>query len=203
MPASTLTPIDLADKSTIVRSGFDVTPAPGPALVLSDGTRLRVRRTEPDDERRLAAFFGRLGARSLYQRFLTPFPRLPRDWFRELATVDHLTRLVLVAEDASGEEPAVRAVAHLEPGPDAATREIAIAVEDGWQGRGLGGALLDLLLAEAERLGVRRFTADVLAENRRMLRLLWRLGDIRRRELSYGVLTLEFERRPAVQGRLA
>jgi hypothetical protein len=44
---------------------------------------------------------------------------------------------------------------------------------------------------------------DLLGENRRMLRLLWRLGDIQRREAESGVLTVEFERRRQIAGVLA
>jgi len=84
------------------------------------------------------------------------------------------------------------------------TAEIAIVVEDGWQHRGLGSLLLDALLAAAaERRNLRVFTADVLADNRPMLRVLSRLADIRRRESNHGILTLEFQRRRMREARLA
>ena len=44
-------------------------------------------------------------------------------------------------------------------------------IEDGRQGRGLGGVLLDALLEAAEARGIRRFRAYVLADNHRMLRV--------------------------------
>ena len=53
----------------------------------------------------------------------------------------------------------------------------------------------DALLAAAEGRGRRRFSADILASNWPMLRLLSRLADVRRRELADGVRTVEFERR--------
>jgi GNAT superfamily N-acetyltransferase len=91
----------------------------------------------------------------------------------------------------------LRAVARYEPGDTPGTTEIAIVVEDAWQRRGLGGLLLDALFTAAEARGLRRFTADVLAENRPMLRVLSRLVEIQRRELDHGILTLEFKRRRA------
>ncbi len=63
------------------------------------------------------------------------------------------------------------------------------------QGRGLGTVLLEALLAAAEARGIRRFTADVLADNHRILRVIARLAEVRSRELHDGVLTLELERR--------
>ena len=98
----------------------------------------------------------------------------------------------------------LRAVARYEPGEMPGTTEIGIVVEDGWQHRGLGSLLLDALLAAAaERRNLRVFTADVLADNRPMLRVLSRLADIRRRESNHGILTLEFQRRQMREARLA
>jgi len=183
-------------KRTIVRAWSS-------ELVLADGARLRVRAVRPDDEPRLRMLFERLSQRSVYQRFLTPFPKLPAEWFRHFAAADQGARLALVAEEGPADRPVLRALAQLEPGAEAGTGEVAVVVEDAWQGRGMGLRLLDALLAVAEARGVRRFSADLLAENRRMLRVIWRLGEIRRRELDHGVLTLEFERRRASDQRTA
>lgn len=138
--------------------------------------------------------FHRLSPRTVYQRFFRVYDRLPEHWYRHFANVDYRTRLARVADD-QGAGGSLRAVARYEPGETPGTTEIAIVVEDRWQGRGLGALLLDALLAAAEARGLRRFTADVLADNRPMLRVLARLADVRRRELDAGVLTVEFERR--------
>ncbi|MGH7278923.1 MAG: GNAT family N-acetyltransferase, partial [Candidatus Rokuibacteriota bacterium] len=164
--------------------------------------RLRLRPILPDDEPGLVALFHRLSARTVYQRFFRAYTELPEHWYRHLANVDYRTRLALVAEEHEAGGPALRAVARYEPGETPGTTEIAIVVEDAWQHRGLGGVLLAALLAAAEARGRQRFTADVLADNRSMLRVLSRLADIRRRDLDHGVLTIEFERRPVAQEAL-
>jgi RimJ/RimL family protein N-acetyltransferase len=164
-------------------------------LELADGATLRVRPIRPDDEHRLEELFDRLSPRTIYQRFFRAYDRLPGAWYRRFANVDYHTRLALVAEQRTSGGPVLRAVARYEPGDTPGTTEIAIVVEDAWQRRGLGGLLLDALLRAAEARGLRRFTADVLAENRPMLRVLSRLVEIQRRELDHGILTLEFERR--------
>jgi RimJ/RimL family protein N-acetyltransferase len=188
--------------ATVVRSPLTALPetagppAWGRVIRLSDGATLRLRPIRPDDELRLVDLFARLSPRTVYQRFFRAYDRLPAEWYQRFANVDYLTRLALVAEEQGAEGPLLRAVASYEPGETAGTAEIAIVVEDAWQGRGLGPVLLDALLATAEARGLRTFTADVLAQNRPMLRVISRLAAIRRRELNGDVLTIEFERRP-------
>jgi pimeloyl-ACP methyl ester carboxylesterase/RimJ/RimL family protein N-acetyltransferase len=172
-------------------------------VTLLDGTAVRLRPIRPDDEPRLVALFGRLSPRTVYQRFFRAYDRLPDEWYRRFVNVDYRTRLALVAEERVGAARHLRAVARYEPGVAPGTTEIAIVVEDAWQGRGLGALLLDALLEAAEGRGITRFTADVLADNRRMIRLLARVAEIRGSELDSGVLTLELERRPVATAGLA
>ena len=54
--------------------------------------------------------------------------------------------------------------------------ELALAVADGWQGRGLAAALFGVLLSEARHAGVRLLRADVMCDNGRMQRFLQRHG---------------------------
>jgi len=68
-----------------------------------------------------------------------------------------------------------------------AAADIAIVVEDAWQGQGLGTILLRAIMRAGEARGIRRFHADVLSENRRMLRVLARETEIVSRSASQGV----------------
>jgi GNAT superfamily N-acetyltransferase len=194
---------------TIVRTDDSASAVPGypwaliRPLELDDGAALRMRPIRPEDEPRLEELFHRLSPRTIYQRFFRAYDRLPDHWYHRFAHVDYRTRLALVAEQQDARGPLLHAVARYEPGVGDGTTEIAIVVEDAWQHRGLGTLLLDALLAAAEARGLRRFTADVLADNRPMLRILSRLAHIRRRDLEAGVLTIEFERRQFPRDRLA
>jgi len=73
---------------------------------------------------------------------------------------------------------------------------VAFVVQDGWQGKGLGTRLLYDLVQAAEKRGVIRFRAWVLADNARMLDLLSRFTDIQERQTASGVTELTFTRRP-------
>ena len=206
----TICGVDFFKKSTIVRSDHEPPTVRVPGyptelirpVILRNGARLRIRPIRPDDEPRLKQLFERLSARTIYQRFLAPYHRLPAEWYHQFANVDYRARLALVADEKDARGTHIRAVARYESMETPGVAEIAITVEDAWQGRGLGGVLLDDLLRAAGARGIKSFTADLLTENRRMLRLLWRLGEIRRREASNGVLTVDFERRHAIEGCL-
>lgn len=75
-----------------------------------------------------------------------------------------------------------------------ARAELAIAVADGWQGRGVAAALLDTLLAEACRAGVRTLHADVMCDNLPMQRFLLRHGFVPRLHWDGGADSEVFER---------
>jgi GNAT superfamily N-acetyltransferase len=59
--------------------------------------------------------------------------------------------------------------------PDTETAELAMAVVDEFQGKGVGTLLLDHLMEEAREQGIRRFRFDVLADNTGMRALAKRL----------------------------
>ena len=75
------------------------------------------------------------------------------------------------------------------------TADIGLVVADGWQGLGLGSLLLEEILRAGEQRGVHQFSADVLTENRRALRLLARYTAITRRAVASGVTSVVFSRR--------
>jgi GNAT superfamily N-acetyltransferase len=182
----------------------DVTPpAPYPSELervvrLRDGSVVRLRPVRPDDESRLQALFERLSPQSVYQRFFASHRRLPAAWYREFANVDYVRRLALVAEEVGPDGVRLRGVARWEPSEEDEAVEIALVIEDAWQGRGLGARLFHGLLDAAATRGIHRFCADVLAENERMLRLLRTSTEIRRSSASYGVLHVCFVRREPV-----
>ena len=161
-------------------------------VTLPGGRRVRLRPIRPDDAPLLVDLYDRLSRQSAYQRFFTVMQRLPPDWARLLAAVDHQRRFALVAEDSTGPAATLVGVARYEPLPDSDAVELAVVVQDSWQGQGLGTRLLRELLHAAELNGIHRFRAYVLAENRRMLHLLKRHARVleQRRDGSVLELTL-------------
>ena len=127
------------------------------------------RPVRPDDLRRFLRLWPRLSPETRYRRFHAPVDRLPMTAVRRLVHVDHALREAVVA--VVGDE--VVGVARYDRSPDdPATAELAVVVEDGWQGVGLGRQLLRDVSELAARAGVRRLTATVQADNDRVLGLV-------------------------------
>jgi len=133
-------------------------------LVLRDGSVAAIRPTTADDAPALADFFAGLSAVSRYQRFFSASGP-PEHLVAKLSdSSDPSKTLTLVAERASG---IVATASYIALGRESA--EVAFAVADAFQGRGLATALLGRLAAAAAVRGFRRFEATTLAENARML----------------------------------
>jgi RimJ/RimL family protein N-acetyltransferase len=147
------------------------------AVTLRSGKVVRVRQIRPDDRAALARAYTRLSEESRYRRFFSASPELPGHLLRAATEVDHqnheaLVALPLLSREIVGEGRFVR----LLDCPD--TAELGVMVADAWQGRGLGSALLTRLSARALEVGIAYFTAQVLAENRTMLAMLPKLGNV-------------------------
>src|SRR5258706_10611267 len=110
-------------------------------ITLKDGFSARLRPIRPDDEPRLVDLYERLSRHTAYQRFFTVLRRLPADWYHFFANVDYVRRLALVAERETVAGVQLIGVGRYEPAEEPDTAEVAFVVEDGWQGRGLGGSL--------------------------------------------------------------
>lgn len=134
-------------------------------LPLDDGRRAFVRSITPADKALLQDGLQRLSPESVRRRFLGAKTQLSPTELRYLTEVDGRDHIALVAVDG-GDPSRLVGVARCirsRGAPEAA--EMAIVVGDDWQGLGLGHALAQELATAAAGVGVRRFTAVVLADN--------------------------------------
>jgi hypothetical protein len=81
---------------------------------------------------------------------------------------------------------------------DPAVADMAVTVIDDYQGRGLGGLLLDVAVLDAFAHGVERFEGLVLGENISSRRMLAR-GGARLQPDGGGVLSFTLDLRPRVE----
>jgi len=158
-------------------------------MTLADGTRLRVRPIDPADRAPLADAFARLSDQSRHHRFLGPKPRLSERELDYLTDVDHVTHEALVAiDETTGHIVGVGRYATGHGG--GAVADLALAVADAWQRRGIGHALAARLVERARENGISALTGSTLLGNTAARALLDRLG-FRVSSASSGVLEVE------------
>jgi acetyl coenzyme A synthetase (ADP forming)-like protein len=135
-------------------------------VVLRDGSTMRLRPPTAADAGELLAFFQGLSDRSLYLRF-HGYPAVDDKLVAPVLDSDWLERGALIG--TSGER--IVALASYVRLRDARTAEVAFAVADSFQGRGIATRMLEQLAASASAVGIEEFVAEVMADNNAMLRV--------------------------------
>ena len=164
-------------------------------VVLRDGSTLRLRPIRSDDREGLVAFYGRLSPESLHFRFFgTPVGNEAE--VARLLSADHDDEFVLVAE-AGGRLSGVAVYFRDRSAPDRA--EVAFAIADALQGRGVGTRMLEVLARIAREHHIRAFDAYVLYDNRRMMQVFLDSGFDVERRLDGGLFHVAFSLEPTPQ----
>ncbi|UOY02309.1 GNAT family N-acetyltransferase [Blastococcus sp. PRF04-17] len=145
------------------------------------------RPVRPDDAPLFCRLWDRLSPETVHRRFHAPLRRPPVG-ARRLVEVDHDAREAVVA--VVGTE--VVGVARYDRTPaDPSTAEVAVVVEDAWQGMGVARQLVRELTALAGSRGVRTFTATVQPDNDPVIGLIRRLLPGSRFTVDADVLAVE------------
>lgn len=151
--------------------------------ILRDGTRLRIRAAGPADRDSLRDALSRMSDRSIRQRFFTPRPRFSPEQIEFFTHPDFEGQVALVAVDVNDAGRIVGGARYVKDDQGA---EVAFAVVDNQQGRGIGSLLLRHLAVIARAKDVTTWSAEVLTDNYAMLRLFERSGLITTSSVSDG-----------------
>jgi acetyl coenzyme A synthetase (ADP forming)-like protein len=156
-------------------------------VILRDGGTLRLRAPAGSDADAVVDFFGRLSPQSLYFRFHGA-RAVDRRLAEPFLDPDWVEQGVLVGTLGEGAEERIVALASFSRLRDPETAEVAFAVADEQQGRGVGTRLLEQLAARAADIGIHTFVAEVMPANRAMLRVFADAGFEIGRELEGGTI---------------
>lgn len=170
-------------------------------VVLRDGSTLHLRPVRPDDDVKLLEMLRQMSSQALYYRFMA-VPRVDLARAAALTKADFDRQYVLAGECA-GAIVAIAGYYVNDTSPHCA--EVAFAVADAWQGRGIGTRLLECLAEIGRRRDIRTFDAYVLGENRRMMDVFLESGFTAAQELDHGIfhVTLSLELSRAFTDRAA
>ncbi|MFI7319054.1 GNAT family N-acetyltransferase [Streptomyces venezuelae] len=169
-------------------------------VVLRDGGTARIRPITAEDADRLVSFYEQVSDESKYYRFFAPYPRLSAKDVHRFTHHDQVDRVGLAAT-VGGEFIATvrydrideRGMAASAPADEA---EVAFLVQDAHQGRGVASTLLEHIAAVARERGIRRFAAEVLPANTKMIKVFTDAGYQQKRSFEDGVVRLEFDLEP-------
>ena len=159
------------------------------------GLPLFLRPVKISDEQLLKDFFYSLSDQSFYRRFISFRQDMPHERLQEFVIIDHTKEVFILACIQEGEKEKVVGIGQYFINPKTNFAEVAQATRDDFQGQGIGMELLTYLTYLAKRDGLLGFTAEVLMENRPMLRLFEKMGFDIRRQSEQGVyeLTMTFQ----------
>jgi GNAT superfamily N-acetyltransferase len=157
-------------------------------VVLIDGAIAHLRPIRSDDAHALVAFHEALSPVAIRQRFFVTHPHLSPAEVAHFTQVDYHDRVALVAFV----DTTLVAIGRYERQLGTTTAEVAFAVADAHQRRGLATALLEQLAAAARSCGLDRFVADTQADNYRMLDVFHNAGFPERAHFQDGVIRVSF-----------
>lgn len=157
-------------------------------VLLREGRTAHLRPITPEDRDALVRFYDGVGDTSRYFRFFTAMPRLSEKDLDRFTNVDHIDRVAFVLTLAGN----IIAVGRYDVISDGKA-EVAFLVQDAHQNRGIGQLLLEHLAQAGRERHVKRFEADVLAENHRMAQIFREQGYQVVGDYEDGVMHLEFD----------
>jgi acetyltransferase len=158
-------------------ANFAVRPYPSQwqrYIEVKDGWRVFVRPIRPEDEPRLHEFLQRVSSGDLRLRFFAPMKEFTHEFIARLTQLDYARAMAFVAFDETTNDPV--GVVRIHSDSIYENGEYAILLRSDLKGRGLGWALMQLIIEYARSEGLKTISGDVLQENSIMLEMCRDLG---------------------------
>ncbi|WP_405691993.1 GNAT family N-acetyltransferase [Streptomyces sp. NBC_01185] len=172
-------------------------------VVLRDGGTARIRPITTDDAERLVSFYEQVSDESKYYRFFAPYPRLSARDVHRFTHHDYVDRVGLAVTIGGEFIATVRFDRINDQGRPASApadeAEVAFLVQDAHQGRGVASALLEHIAAVARERGIRRFAAEVLPANNKMIKVFRDAGFTQQRSFEDGSVHLTLDLEPTAE----
>jgi acetyltransferase len=165
---------------------------------MKNGDAVTIRPIRPEDEPLLIRLHQALSERSVYLRYFQPLKlsqRTAHERLTRICFIDYDREMVLVVERKNNEgQPEVIAIGRLSKlrggGNEA---ELAVLVDDRYQGQGMGTELYRRLVAVARDEKLKRVVSTILAENREMRAICQKLGFRLESDMEDGTIRAELE----------
>ncbi len=165
---------------------------------MKDGKTVTIRPIRPEDEPAMVKFHETLSERSVYLRYfhlMNLEQRVGHERLMRTCFIDYDREMALVAVWHNPEtgENEILGVSRLTKVHGAPEGEAAVVVSDKWQGKGLGKELLARLLIVGASEKLDKLVADILPDNRDVMRICEKLGFKLKHSLEDEVVRAEFK----------
>ena len=155
------------------------------------GVNLLFRPVKISDEPIVKDFFYSLSDNSMYRRFISYRKDMPHERLQDFVVIDYTKKMEILAVLGEEDKEEIVGLGQFEIEKDNHMAEVAFAVSDKHQNKGIGQELLGYLTYLARRQGLLGFTAEVLLENRPMLHVFEKMGFDMEKRVGSGVYELK------------
>jgi acetyltransferase len=158
-------------------ANFAVRPYPSQwqrHIEVKDGWRVFVRPIRPEDEPLIHELLRHITTHDLRLRFFAPMKEFTHEFIARLTQLDYARAMAFVAFDETTNQ--MVGVVRIHSDSIYETGEYAILLRSDLKGRGLGWALMQLIIEYAKSEGLKAISGDVLKENTVMLQMCRHLG---------------------------
>ncbi len=139
------------------------------------GLEIFLRPIKISDEPLVKDFFHLFSDDSLYLRFFS-HPDLPHEFLQKFVVIDYTQKMAILAVKQEGDKEEIIGIGQYWIQENAHTADIALAVRDDYQNKGVGAELFSYITYLAKKQGLLGFTANILMDNRPMLHLTRKMG---------------------------
>jgi len=159
--------------------------------VTKGGTELLMRPVKISDEPLIKDFFYSLSDKSLYRRFISRRKDMPHERLQSFVVIDYTKEMIILAIIKEEGKEKILGIGQYGIEEKSHSGEAAFTVRDHFHNKGIATEILSYLTYLAKRQGLLGFTAEVLVENKPMLRVFEKMGfDIQKRIMA-GVYELK------------
>ncbi|MGV8074041.1 MAG: GNAT family N-acetyltransferase [Syntrophobacteraceae bacterium] len=140
------------------------------------GVEMFMRPVRISDEPLLKEFFYSLSPQSMYRRFISTRRDMPHERLQEFVIINYAEEVSIQAIIQKDAKEEIVGIGRYYLNESTHTAEVAFAVKDAFQSRGIGSELLDYLIFLAKKRGLIGLEAELLTENRPMYHVFDKAG---------------------------
>ncbi len=137
---------------------------------------LLLRPVKINDEPLLKDFFYSLSEDTLFKRFICVKREMPHEELQFYTAIDYSKDMIILAVKKEDWKEEIVGIGQYSINENTLMAEVAFIVKDSYQGQGVGETILSYITFLAKKAGLYGFTAEVLIDNKPMLRLFEKMG---------------------------